>query len=228
MTQNKGRQKQLEKKRKKRQLAQKGARHTGRTSSQDMRDVLRAALGMPVDAVFISDGWDDESEPKLVSIIVSRRMLGDIMAVVALVDRTCLGVKSGFLAPPMSPAEFDVMLDQMSEMHDGEVQECSLLLAQSIIFHALDYAHSLGFKPDVDFPVALIGPRPETLLDTPWAHPAKPFYTQGPHDNVSQVLRTLDASVGSGNYDYLSVIGESMSPGGWSDDIEDEDEEEDK
>ena len=34
----------------------------------------------------------------------------------------------------------------------------------------------------------------------------KPYFQQGPYDNPTRVTRTLDRSVGPGNYDFTTVI----------------------
>jgi hypothetical protein len=53
------------------------------------------------------------------------------------------------------------------------------LFAQSVIYHALDYANKLGFSPNRDFHEALVGPRPETLIATPWHNLDRPLYVRG-------------------------------------------------
>jgi hypothetical protein len=82
---------------------------------------------------------------------------------------------------------------------------CELAVAQSVVYNAVDYAKSLGFEPHEDFPDALFGPRPATLLDTPLAHPARPYWVRGPDDDVDEILGTLDESVGEGNYDVAMI-----------------------
>ncbi len=120
---------------------------------------------------------------------------------IALVDRTCLGVKNAFVAKPIAEVELPAMLAQMGSTHPGGMVPCDWLVAQSVVLHAVDYARSLGFAPHRDFPEPLFGPRPEALLDTPLAHPARPFYVSGPDDAVARVIAQLDAAVGPGNYD---------------------------
>jgi len=69
--------------------------------------------------------------------------------------------------------------------------------------------------------VELVGPRPETLRETPWAHPARPYYAMGPHDDASRILAKLDAAVGAGNYDFIggADVGEMI---GLDEEFEDE------
>jgi hypothetical protein len=67
-----------------------------------------------------------------------------------------------------------------------------------VIFNAIDYAATLGFSPHRDFVAALVGPRPDTLLDTPLARPARPVFVPGPDDDVARIVRVLTAKVGTG------------------------------
>jgi hypothetical protein len=56
------------------------------------------------------------------------------------------------------------------------------------IYHAIDYAISLGFAPHRDFVAGLIGERPSALLDTALARPERPLYVPGPDDNAQKIL----------------------------------------
>ncbi len=72
---------------------------------------------------------------------------------------------------------------------------------------AVDYAHTLGFDPHRDFYLA----KPH-LGD--WQPPSrirfglngKPYFQQGPYDNPTRVRRTLDRSVGPGNYHFATLV----------------------
>jgi hypothetical protein len=116
-------------------------------------------------------------------------------------------------------------LERMEKAHGDDPEECSVLTAQSIVFHSIDYARSLGFSPHRDFPAQLFGPRPELLLDTPLSKPQKPYYVSGPRDNVSQIMAQLQGKMGEDNFNLLAHIGSSSS---FADDeglLEDDDDE---
>ncbi len=166
--------------------------------------LLRRAHEFPIDKLWLSQGWRDDNEelPELVTALMTRRRGLTTLLCMALVDRTCLGVKSGF-ARVVSDEELDRVLRQTHEMHGG-VEEVDLPTWQSVVFHAIDYARSLGFQPDPDFPMAFIGPRPETLLDTPLARPTQPIYAQGPDDNAGAVIARLMAVKGK---DFRAIMG---------------------
>jgi hypothetical protein len=210
------RQKKLEKKRKKRDQAKKKARAAlARKPSAELL-VLGAASHAPFGTCYVSAGWDDDSHPELVTVVVTRRLPDErLVAGIALVDRTCLGIKDAYFDGPMDEDELLDYMDEVGEVHGG-MEEHELIVAQSIVYGAIDYARKLGFEPHRDFPEKLFGPRPAELQKTPWAAEERPLYVMGLRDDVDAVLATLDASVGAGNYDVVDPM-----------ELDEEDEEED-
>lgn len=61
------------------------------------------------------------------------------------------------LSPPLDQDDLEEFVDLVGEAHGG-IEECDALVAQSLIFHALDYARELGFAPSADFHEALVVP----------------------------------------------------------------------
>src|SRR5437867_2121742 len=88
-----------------------------------------------------------------------------------------------------------------------------ITLAQDLILGAVDYAAALGFDPHRDFYLA------KPHLGT-WQPPSRiqfglqgrPYFQQGPYDNPTRIMRTLDRSVGPGNYGYTANITTSHEP----------------
>lgn len=203
-----GQQKQREKQKKKRELARR--RHAARPApSFNQASILRQAAQLPHGQAYVSADFtlDRMDPPRLVSVVVTRRAPGGIvLPSLALVDRTCLGVKNAFVGEPLLEHNFRAFLARVGGAHEGGLVPCELIVAQSIVFHALDYAASLGFEPHPDFPAPLFGPRPELLVETPLAHPARPFWVRGPDDDVEEILATLDEAVGEGNYGVVSIV----------------------
>jgi hypothetical protein len=139
-----------------------------------------------------------------VTVLFTRRSpLQIVVPMIVLVDRTCLGVKNAFIAKPMRERDLPLLLEQLSKAHEGGMTSCELLVAQSIVFHAIDYAASLGFAPHRDFAEVLVGPRPAELLDTPLSRPPRPIYVSGPNDSVGAVLARLEARAGAGKFDFI-------------------------
>jgi len=200
------RQKKLEKKRTKRQQAKKKARAALARKPSAEALVLGAASHAPFGTCYVSAGWDDDSQPELVTVVVTRKLPDErLVAGIALVDRTCLGVKDAYFDGPMDADELLDYIDHVGEVHGG-MEEHELIVAQSIVYSAIDYARKLGFEPHGDFPEKLFGPRPAELQKTPWAAEERPLYVMGLRDDVDGVLAKLDASVGAGNYDVVDPM----------------------
>jgi len=125
-----------------------------------------------------------------------------LIPTLVLVDRTCLGVKNALVTDSVSQIALERWIERRADML-GDLEPCELLVGQSVIYHAIDYARSLGFEPHRDFPEPIVGPRPLELLDTPYAHPSRPYYISGPSDDVAAIVAQLDSAVGRGNYDFF-------------------------
>jgi hypothetical protein len=197
--------KKLEKARKRRQAVKKRERARTEALAREGGPLVRSAARAAFGPCWLSADWDNAEEPALVTAVVTRR-LGDgrLLPATALVDRTCLGVKDGFIAEPLRPSEVDEFLEKVGIPHGGMV-ECEPGVVQSVVFHAIDYALRLGFTPHRDFPAALFGPRPEALEPTPWHAAERPIYFSGPHDNVNAILARLAAAVGESGFDVIDA-----------------------
>ncbi|HEX3849503.1 MAG TPA: hypothetical protein VHW01_00970, partial [Polyangiaceae bacterium] len=196
------RQKKLEKSRKKRDLIKKQARK--REAQYQGTSLLRLAQSAPFGPAWVSASLDEvepDQAPPLVTVVVTRRVRGLLVAEIVIVDRTCLGIKNAMLLPLITEED---LLERLDALADGgtEFRACEPLEAQSVVFHALDYARSLGFFAHEDFEVALFEPRPASLSDTPLAKPARPIYISGPDDDVPMVLEHLTRTVGPDNYQF--------------------------
>ncbi len=101
----------------------------------------------------------------------------------------------------------------------GELRECEPSEALAVVFHALDYAASLGFRAHPDFEPALFEPRPDPLRETPLSHPTRPIYVSGPHDDVPRVLARLENAVGAQNFSFVA----GFMDNDWFDDEDDDD-----
>lgn len=194
------RQRKLQEKRKKRELTKKRSRMEAERRPSEEQLWVRAGARAPFGPCFISSGWDDSTTPQLVSLVVTRILDGgDLLPHVLLLDRTCLGVKNAMVIAPMDHDDLTEFVDRVGTPHGG-MEECDAQLAQSMVFHAVEYAARLGFAPNVDFHEALLGPRPAELLATPWASLERPLYVPGPDDNVALVVLQLRKAVAE-NFD---------------------------
>lgn len=197
------RQRKLEKKRKKRKIVRQQAQLARDQQSQRL---IASAGRAPFGPCALSRNWDsDESPPGLVTVVMTRVLgNGSLLPSVALVDRTCLGIKNGFVADPMPPSELDEWLEDTFTAHGGW-ETCEPQVAQSVVFHALDYAQRLGFRPHPDAELTLFEPRPEALLPTAWHAAERPIYITGPHDNVATIINRLTESVGADGFDVAHM-----------------------
>lgn len=221
MPANHGKQKQKEKQKKKREIARKRAsRGQSALAMPSTSAILKMAGRLPFGPCFVSADWDQEVDgaPTLVTIVATRLSpQGVLIPAIALVDRTCLGVKNAFVAQPISEIELHRWLEPMRQAH-GDMRQVEPILVQSIVYNAIDYAKKLGFLPHRDFPEPVFGPRPEVLLDTFLARRERPFYIVGPDDDAQAIIDQIERAVGEGNYDVVVPV---ESAGG--DDDEDED-----
>jgi hypothetical protein len=198
MPSHRGHQKKLEKKKKQRLAAQREARVAN--AAPTTKAIERLAAEAPLGPAFMSASWkdSDETNPGLVSVLVSKALAdGTFVVTMCLVDRTCLGIKNAYSTTPVSGAELADMATRLRDAHPEGVDSVSALEAQSVIFNALDYAASIGFSAHRDFVPALVGPRPDALLETPLARPSRPVFVPGPDDDVERIVRVLTAKVGT-------------------------------
>lgn len=130
-----------------------------------------------------------------------------------LVDTYCQGVKNA--VPPSIVDRRDLpefVADFFTAYHTDPLA-APITLAQDLILGAVDYAASLGFDPHRDFYLAkphLGSWQPPSRIQ--FGLHGRPYFQQGPYDNPSRIMRTLDRSVGPGNYGFTASITSSSDP----------------
>jgi hypothetical protein len=203
MGNDRARQKKLEKQKKKRaKLRSSGptAPSGARASTEAQRMLLARVKDAPVGEAWASVEWKDAA-PALITVVVTRKLPdGSLVAGVALVDRTSIGIKNGQLRGPLRGKEIDALVAQLGRINPKGMEVVSERTARSILHHATTYARSLGFEPHPDFPWSLLGPA-DDLEDTPLAHPTKPIYVAEPDDDTPAILAKLTVAVGEGNFE---------------------------
>ncbi|MEI7769676.1 MAG: hypothetical protein WCI67_06805 [Chloroflexales bacterium] len=168
---------------------------------------MAITVGWPVHEVLLSPSWKNENE--LASVLVARRSprSGKVAAASFLVDLTCLGVKSVQVMMFKDPDEYAAGL-RAHILRLMPMEPSNINLVAKIVGTGLAYAASLGFSPDPVFAQArylLEGASPDAD-PTPvraGGKNGKPFFINGPNDNVKQVLAQLRRAVGEGNFHYL-------------------------
>ena len=167
---------------------------------------VAGAENWPLRECLITSEWRDTKQ--ITQLLIVRENARGHMAVgVLLIDLACLGIKNGYLDGFGSYNSFEFgLLGHISA--NQEMVSCTLDLAAKIVQVATDYARGLGFEPHRDAKPALrllAGAQPERILETiPTGGPnGKPFYINGPDDNPEKIVRTLERTVGVGNFETL-------------------------
>ena len=137
-------------------------------------------------------------------VFVSRIDRQKLVVCSYLVDYWCLGVKDALPPKKMDRLQYETTVKFTSGNFDEDFEEITLAQAQSIVFGAVDYAAGLGFDPHADFAQAKphLGLRLDDLTPIEFGKDGKPYYINGPYDNLDRIITTLDRSVGKGNYNY--------------------------
>lgn len=170
----------------------------------DARKKIRLARQCPLHECLINASWKDKG---LATIVVARRQLdGNILFGVYLVDILCLGLKNTLCNADFSPARYSKEVVGLT-YRNVEPVPISSELAHQIIYGAIHYARQFGFQPQKDFDLSQyildesdsIGP----ATDVEFGRDGKPLYISGPHDDVPRILKQLEATAGSGHFDYL-------------------------
>ncbi len=200
----KKRQKAKQRKAAKRKKAKARARLQLRPKPSQGR-ILQSSSKWPLHECLISTGWQDTTQ--ISQVMLTRRAPDGRYAVgLFLVDLACLGVKDGYGRIFFTLSEYNRHREQV--MASQPLEPCDLDLAAKVIHTAIEYARGLGFEPHRDAVAAL----PILGEADPEAHPTsiptggpegKPFYVQGPYDNVRRILATLNRAVGPDGYHFL-------------------------
>jgi hypothetical protein len=167
---------------------------------------IAGAEQWPFRECWITSEWRDTKQITQL-LIIRENTRGQVVVGVLLVDLACLGLKNGYARGFASYRLFE--LELLSGLRNTQaLTECSLDLAAKIAQVATDYARGLGFEPHRDTKPALrllLGAEPERILETvPTGGPnSKPFYINGPADDSQKILRTLERTVGVGNFEML-------------------------
>ena len=141
-------------------------------------------------------------------VVVGRMISTKTVATgVFLVDVYCLGIKDAFYTE-RTHDELEYLTERMAG--NGGVVDIAPECARKILDGAIAYAKTLGFPahPDSVTAAALFGDidAADCLTNYEFGKDGKPLYISGPNDTparVRQVMRTLTASVGEGNFDYI-------------------------
>ena len=135
---------------------------------------------------------------------------GTIALASFLVDIHCLGIKNA-LGALLEPAQ---ARESMQSLRQKELADIAPGVARGLVEGAVEYGRENGFEPHADYRrVAPIfgdieAKSIEGLFE--FGRDGKPFFMSGPYDDrarCQQILRTLEAKRGTGNFDFVLAGG---------------------
>lgn len=141
----------------------------------------------------------------LASVVVAREHHRTRVSVCSyLVDTHCLGVKETIGPRIMGREELCMFNRAVFSAYDSDPLAAPIELAQHLVFGAVEYARGLGFEAAGGFPECAghLGTwsGPSTIR---FGRHGRPMYVAGPYDDPDRIIRTLELSVGKGNFEFL-------------------------
>ncbi len=179
--------------------------------------IRKYARSLPFSKCYISETW---KESGMASIVVSRKMAGGEYAMgFYLVDIFCLGVKNTGVKTNMDQFEFQEFVERIEYgLDDDKLIPCEPILAQNIIYGAVEYAEDLGFSPHKDFKHSeymLDDVEDIDYLDIEFGVEGIPHFIVGPFDNMDRIVKKLEMAVGPDNFN-ISIPNEYFEREGYS------------
>jgi len=148
----------------------------------------------------------DAGPSGLVSVLVAREERRGRVGVCGwLVDVWCLGVKDVVGPRVMDERRVAELTRSYFAAYQAPPLATPVELAGHLVLGAVAYARSLGFEPAP-------GLEATTGQLGPWTGPSAigfgrhgtPYFVQGPRDNATAILTTLERSVGRDNFHFLA------------------------
>lgn len=188
-------------------MSKKNKKSVPQTQQQSPKSYLTSgkARKLPLYECRVNPDW---RESGFANVVVARSHAGGgITWASYLIDVFCVGLKQTSFAFNNDLDDYEEMLDILSEMQDLELAE--YVLVHNIVYGGIAYADDLGIKPlDKDWAVSQYILEEDNddveLIELEFGKDGEPFYFSGPYDNVIQILQKLNASVGEGNYHFVS------------------------
>lgn len=176
--------------------------------------IRKKVRSLPVYECWINADWEDSGMSNI--IIARRHTNGNITFCIYLVDLLCLGVKDTHYKFNVTETEYQDFLEKLGERMELEIAD--YVLVHNIILSGIEFAEEYGFKPHKDFTsVTEFMLEEDTddieLMEIECGKNGKPLYVQGPYDSAAKankIMKQLESTAGSGNFDYLMEIDEDF------------------
>lgn len=174
------------------------------TNNNKLLQMLYQSRSYPIHECLINPNWKEIGHAR---ITISRKMSNNNLAFgVYLIDLFCLGLKDTLCNTDFHQLKYETEL-KAQEYFDSPAVECDLNLAHSIIYGSIRYAKKLGFLPQKDFKLSQFLLEPEQNIklrhDIQFGCEGRPLYIRGPYDDMERIVRTLEKTVGDGNFSVL-------------------------
>ena len=145
----------------------------------------------------------------IATVLVSRQEpSGKFTVAILLLDTFCLGIKNANYRCHLDQQEYEE-LKEISLNPFGYRRE-ELRFVHNLIYGAHDYAEDLGFKPHPDFAIAeyVLDPElvDEGIDDIEFGRNGRPVFIAGPYDQPVRIIKTLQKTVGDGNFDVVGLV----------------------
>ena len=174
--------------------------------------------GLPIHACHITENWEDMGLARV--IVVRQQPSGNFIIGSYLVDVFCLGLKKAFYQYNATAWDYAELLERANMAQD--MMECDYVLAHNVIYGGIAYAEELGFSPHKDFDsvakyILEEDDEQVELLDLDFGRDGQPVLFVNPGVNPTPYIKTLDRSVGKGNYEIIFQTNEWDDDDGWDD-----------
>lgn len=157
--------------------------------------------------------WPDAGVPDgvgqgIASVLVAREhRRGKVSITGYLVDVYCLGVKDVLGPKVMDDADLRAFVRTYFLVYEAPALAVPIEMARELVWGAVAYARALGFEPHRDFEstaVHLGAWEPTGVIG--FGREGQPYFVQGIRDDAPHILRTLERSVGEGNFHFLVAV----------------------
>lgn len=136
-------------------------------------------------------------------LVVRKQPSGKLLCGVYLVDVFCLGLKDTFFELNLEQADLDELLSRFETQTPLVPKPYDWV--HNLVYGAIAYARDLGFEPSADFRLTKFILEEDTeqipFQEFTFGRQGRPTFIPGPYDDAKRVERTLNQSVGAGNWD---------------------------
>jgi hypothetical protein len=160
-------------------------------------------------------GDGDGDEAGLVAVLVAREHRYDKVAVCGwLVDVYCLGVRDVLGPRAIAARELPAFVERYFDGYPAPPEPAPVELARHLVWGAVEYARGLGFEPAADFEPSTghLGAL-DGSSDITFGRDGRPVFVERPRDDAASVVRTLEGSVGAGNFDVVEGAARAVRQG---------------